>query len=141
MFIRFTTRGRYGEAAAPTGLFEAAYRFRDEKTLLEEQQVELADLLLTYQSTVETLDLEPPCLDFHPKVLYWYKPDAFDALAQTQALADFLGRQGFIVDVEKQSNPGFIVGEDAVQIAVANCNWRERLGYILRYKVARVRLV
>ncbi len=124
MFIRFTTHGRHSKATPPTGLFAAAYHLWGERTLPAEQQAELAELLLTYQNTVNTLDLE-----FHPEALYWYKPDAFEALAQTQALADFLGRQGFLVHVEKQTHLGFIIDQDEVQIAVADCNWKERLGY------------
>jgi hypothetical protein len=120
MFLRFAARGPLLEAARrPRGLFQVGYQVLREAPLGAEQLARLQQALCWFERRLArparlARSRKPGA---ERKALGWFKPTAREHIAQARELAELLREFDIEIVMSTTRTPGYIVYEDAHQVA------------------------
>lgn len=119
-YVRFETSDRDRATGTLVGVFQAAYRLRDADAL----EPELVSWLEEETAWFNAHLPKPGRFSFRSgyrqsrSALCWFKDDAREHLRHACALVAFLEEHGVRVRRRESSRPGYVVYEDAFQVAV-----------------------
>jgi hypothetical protein len=120
MYLRFAARGPLHEAARrPRGLFQVGYQVLREAPLGAEELARLQQTLFWFERRLAkparfARSRKPGA---QSKALSWFKPTAREHIAQARELAELLREVDVDIVMSTTRTPGYIVYEDAHQIA------------------------
>ncbi|HEY6233693.1 MAG TPA: hypothetical protein VIW69_01150 [Candidatus Elarobacter sp.] len=119
MFIRFVVDEFDRRSGQRRGVFQVAHRLRDSGVLTEYDHARLADALRWFEEHLN----EPARLARSRRphraaqAICWFKKDATEHLARIREVQHLLGAYDIVVDMITSRRPGYVVYEDAHQIA------------------------
>lgn len=113
MFIRLTITQPHPDSLQPQGLFAATYALMDADEL-SDREIELFDALLDWFG--EHLPI-PRSRAITERAIFWLKPDERECAQRMWDLAGLLKVHGRLVQLHKTHHPGYILFEDAYQVA------------------------
>jgi hypothetical protein len=119
MFLRFVIAELHSASGRRTGVFQAAYRLRRGVGLSPHDRERLNDRLAWFSAHLPRPERLAVSRRHNAQdlALCWFKPTARVHLAQAREMADILGEYGVHVDVLRTRRPGYVVYEDAFQVA------------------------
>jgi hypothetical protein len=112
-YIRFQTQLRCGNTGRPAGVFMAAGRVEDRKTVPTETRERIREVLVWFNRnlTVPALD------DSDWRSLFWFRSSSQAVISRLWELAYLLEDEGVFVTKVRTSQPGMIVYRDEHQVA------------------------
>lgn len=119
MFLRYVVPSRDENSHRLSGVFGAAYRLHDRGHLGGDVEKAFADLFRWFNSHLPVPDRlsrsrrRGAC----PKAICWFKEDAAEPLLKVRELAALLDWHGIRTRELRTGRPGYVVYEDAFQIA------------------------
>jgi len=119
MYIRFITMRIDADSEAPEGIFRAASFLRDDEELPPYDAEHLRDILKWFGAHLPTPSRFARSRQPHrkKKAISWFKSSAHDHIAKAREIVRLLDEHGWHVRTVKTDQPGFVVYEDAFQIA------------------------
>lgn len=112
--IRFITRVIDSDSRVEQGIFQPAYRLRDDWEVPEHQREELRELLEWFGE-----HLPAPEVLSHPRhktAISWFKPESKECITRVWSMVRILKQNGVVINKITTGNPGFIIYEDDWQI-------------------------
>ena len=120
MYIRFVTGEVHPDSLSETGVFQMAYRLRDESTLYDYEETLLAELLKWFNENLETpskfTNAKPPHYRKKSKAISWFKEGAAEHVKKLRDIIAILENHGIAVRMITTERPGYVVYEDEHQI-------------------------
>lgn len=118
--IRFVATIIDHDSGAPQGIFQAAYRLRDDWEVPQQQREELRDLLEWFNQHLPAPELlsNPR----HRSALSWFKPESKESITRVWSMVRILEQNGVIINKVRTGNPGFVIYEDEWQIVAKPWN-------------------
>ncbi len=119
MFVRFVVLLRDEDSQRLTGVFQAAYRLRDQGRLdnAEGRRFESLRRWFNEHLPVPVRFSRSRGRQAHRKAICWFKDDAVEHLGKIRELTALLERHGITTRRLWTDRPGYIVYEDDFQIA------------------------
>jgi hypothetical protein len=119
VFIRFVVDDIDRSSGKRSGVFQAAYALRDSGRLPEYDEARLADGLRWFARNLRkptrlTRSRRP---HREAQAICWFKRGAFEHIERVHEMRHLLEAYGIPVDTIASRRPGYIVYEDAFQIA------------------------
>jgi hypothetical protein len=116
VYIRFTVPSDPdrppGEFNIPTGIIQAAWTLADDHRFTDWEQSVLSEETDWFNANVPA-----PGRVSRGRVVYWFRPEAREAISHAWALADLVEGIGVPVRVYLKHRPGTILYEDPFQVA------------------------
>ena len=109
-YLRLAVSERDGDSQRPLGVFQAAYRLRDQGILDPSDTQELADALAWFGKYL-TVPREVP-----PRAIFWFSVDSHEHVRRLWTLARILRAHGREVRMYTCGSPGRVVYDDGVQV-------------------------
>ena len=118
--IRFVATNIDHDSGALQGIFQAAYRLRDDWEVPEQQREELRDLLEWFSQHLPAPELlsNPR----HKSALSWFKPESKESITRVWSMVRILEQNGVVINKITTGNPGFVIYEDEWQIVAKPWN-------------------
>jgi hypothetical protein len=112
-YIRFQTQLRCRNTGRPAGIFVAAGRVQDRKTLPAETRERIRDVLVwfNYNLAVPALD------DSDWRCQFWFRSNSQAMISRIWELVYLLQDEGIFLAKVRTSQPGMIVYRDEHQVA------------------------
>lgn len=119
MFIRFVVLRQDEDSGCLEGVFQAAYRLRDEKRFdpAGANRFEALRQWFNLHLPVPGRFSLTRGRQSHRQAICWFKPEATEHLGKISELALLLERGGIPVRKLRTSRPGYLVYEDQFQLA------------------------
>jgi hypothetical protein len=119
VFIRFVTGQIDGSSGKRRGVFQAAYALRNSGNLPEYEEDRLADTLRWFDAHLRKPSRLSRSRRPHrdAKAICWFKTGAAEHLARVREMRNLLDSHGIAVEMITSRRPGYIVYEDAHQVA------------------------
>ncbi len=112
-YIRFQTQLRCGNTGRPAGIFLAAGRVEDKKTLPAETRERLRNLLDWFNLNLRV----PSSSDVRWRCLFWFRSSSQPIIRRLWELAYLLEEEDIFVSKVRTRQPGMIVYRDEHQVA------------------------
>jgi hypothetical protein len=119
MFVRFVTPYRDEDSHRLEGVFQAVYRLRDEGRLRQGEAKWLEAMRQWFNAhlPVPTRFSLDRGRQAHRRAICWFRADAAEHLGKVRELVALLERHGVPTRRLRTPRPGYIVYEDAFQVA------------------------
>ncbi|HWT05137.1 MAG TPA: hypothetical protein VN224_05225 [Xanthomonadales bacterium] len=119
MFIRFVTGQIDRSSGRRRGVFQAAYALQRFGDLAEYEKARLAETLRWFNVHLRTPSRLTRSRRPHreAQALCWFETAAAQHLARVREMQNILDANGVMVDMVTSRRPGYIVYEDAHQVA------------------------
>jgi hypothetical protein len=120
-FVRFVLPEQHNESGSNDGLFRTAYALRGDPGTSETDAAQLADLLKWFEVNLpEPTRFNRTTSKGHyrraARGISWFRDSAADCVSRMFELKQLLEEHGHQVTLIRESRPGYIVYEDALQI-------------------------
>jgi hypothetical protein len=120
-FVRFVLPDQHNESGSNDGLFRTSYALRGDPRTSEADAALLADLLNWFEVNLpEPTRFNPTTSKGHyrraARGISWFRESAADCVSRMFELKQLLEEYGHQVKLIRESRPGYIVYEDALQI-------------------------
>jgi hypothetical protein len=119
MFLRFVTRSQDETSHRLEGVFNAAYRLRDHGRLGKDEARQVEVLFRWFNLHLPIPDRF--CLvkgkQAHRQAICWFKAAAAGYVGKVRELVVLLERNGVPIRMLRTRRPGYVVYEDAFQVA------------------------
>jgi hypothetical protein len=112
MFLRFAVHARHKTSQRGRGLFSAIYDLEKNGRLAEYEAAWFSE-----QEQWFNENLERPEPLKSPLAILWFKSTALEHITRMRALAALVEHKDTVVDVIQSDRPGYVVYEDAYQVA------------------------
>jgi len=131
MYLRFVVSAQDARTGYAQGLLTAAYALLRWDALADADAAALREHLAWFETHV------PSPTKFARKRnvshrnthgLSWVRSDARAVVTRLHALARFIERYGYVVDVMRSARPGYVVYEDDLQVVAEPFNGEARRG-------------
>lgn len=118
--IRFVATVIDHDSGARQGIFQVAYRLRDDWDVPEHHRMELRDLLGWFNDHLPVPELlsEPR----HKSALSWFKPESKASITRVWSIVRILQQNGVVINKIRTGNPGLVIYEDEWQIVAKPWN-------------------
>ncbi len=120
MYIRFIIGEVHQVSARETGVFQAAYRLKDEGQLHDYEEPRLRELLdwfnINLRKPSKFTNSKPPYYRKQEKAISWFKDTATEHIAKLREILVVLDNHHVHFEMIKTDRPGYIVYEDEYQI-------------------------
>ena len=117
MFVRFVTRCRDEESHHFEGVFQAAFRLRNRGRLAEATRFEALRQWFNVHLPVPARFSLSRGRRAGRRAVCWFRADAVEHLGKVRELAALLERHGAPTRRLRAPRPGYVVYEDAFQVA------------------------
>ncbi|HEY2032456.1 MAG TPA: hypothetical protein VGH02_02085 [Rhizomicrobium sp.] len=119
MFIRFVIAKLDPDSGRRQGLFQAAARLQDSRLLSAHEEKQLQGIYKWFGQNLKkparlSLSAKP---NSKAQAISWFKDTATDHISQMRAFVAMLELHDISVEVLKTERPGYVIYEDAFQIA------------------------
>ena len=123
-FVRFVIRADDEDSGRRQGLFQAIAALEDDNALLEHEQTLADETRKWFGRHLEAPSRPAKSSKRHAKkvALSWFRDTAREHIARMHALAHVLECHGIHVEIIRTDRPGYVVYEDAHQIAAEPFN-------------------
>lgn len=119
-YIRFVIGEVNSESQRETGVFQAAYRVRDEKALCDDDAALLTDHLDWFKRHLKIPSrftaAKPPYYRRKQRAISWFKESATEHIGRMREIVRMLEAHGISVQMIKTDRPGYVVYEDDHQV-------------------------
>jgi hypothetical protein len=120
MFLRFVTAQMHEESHKEIGVFQAAYRLRDNDMLSDEEEAILQGIRDWFNRNLEKptrfTTAKPPYYRKRQNGISWFKHSAREHIGKIREMVALLKRHDVPVRMIKSARPGYIVYEDDFQV-------------------------
>jgi len=119
MFVRFIVDRIHRGSGRRTGIFQAAYELRHSGTMTSWEQDRLAAALRWFGDNLH----KPARLSWSSRpnrkaqAICWFKAGAAEHLERVREMQHILTANGIVVEMLATRRPGYVVYEDAYQVA------------------------
>lgn len=119
MYIRFAIHKIDGESGRRQGLFQAMSDLEHSGLLLKHEQEQYDEAYEWFRHNLKKPRSFSRSSKPHAKnvALSWFKDSAFEQIEKMRVLVQILVAHGIVVEVLRTERPGYIVYEDAYQVA------------------------
>jgi glutathionylspermidine synthase len=119
MFVRFVIHKNDEDSGRRQGLFQALSDLEYEDVLLPHEQAQYDEIYEWFRKRLKKPRSLTRSSKPHAKkvALSWFKDTAVEHIAKMHALAQILQAHGVIVHTLRTERPGYVVYEDAFQVA------------------------
>jgi hypothetical protein len=119
MFVRFVVHKNDEDSGSRQGLFQAIFGLEREGVLLEHEQSQHDEIYKWFKKNLKKPRKFTRSSKPHAKnvALSWFKDTALEHISKMYALTQILKAHDVEVDVLRTERPGYIVYEDAFQVA------------------------
>ena len=119
MFIRFVAKSRHEQSHCRTGVFQAADRLARRGELSDEEEggYEAVRTWFSHHLPVPRRFSRSGRRHACGKAVCWFKRDANRHIEHVKSLVALLERHGIFMEMIRTERPGYVVYEDAYQIA------------------------
>ncbi len=120
MYIRFVIGWVHLHSHSELGVFQAAYRLRNEAALYEYEEAFLRELLDWFNKNLEAptkfTNSKPPYYRKKKKAISWFKESATEHIKKMRDIIAILENHGVSVSMITTERPGYVVYEDDSQV-------------------------
>jgi len=119
MFIRFVVQVHDPDSGRRQGLFQALSDLENDDVLLPHEQALYDEIYNWFRSNLKKPESLSRSSRPHAKnvAISWFKDSATQHIAKMHEMSCILGAHGIAVDILRTERPGYVVYEDAYQIA------------------------
>ena len=119
MYVRFVITAIDPDSTKRQGLFQALGDLHDSRSLLEFEDAVYLEIRDWFRCNLNRPDRLAKSNRPHAKnvALSWFKDTALEHIKKMREMANILEAHGYSVEMIKSERPGFIVYEDAYQVA------------------------
>lgn len=123
MFLRFVTSEVHQESHEELGVFQAAFRLRNNGALSEKEEAAFEEIREWFNRNLKRparfTSTKPPFYRKRQNGISWFKDSAQEHINKIREMAALLERHDVAVQMIKSTRPGYIVYEDDFQIVAA----------------------
>jgi hypothetical protein len=120
MYIRFVIREIHPVSKRETGVFQAAYRLKENGDLPEYEESRLTELLEWFNTNLKEppkfTSSKPPYYRKENKSISWFKDSAAEHISKLREVLSILDNHEIHFEMIKTERPGYIVYEDNHQV-------------------------
>jgi hypothetical protein len=120
-FIRFVVGEIHEDSARELGVFQAAFRLRNDGRLLEYEEAVLRETLDWFNEHLEKpsrlTTSKPPHYRKQARAISWFKSSAKEHISRVREIIAILDSHNVSTRMVKTVRPGYVVYEDEFQIA------------------------
>jgi hypothetical protein len=120
MFLRFVTAELHQESHEELGVFQAAFRLRDNDMLSPEEEAILQEIRDWFNKNLEKptrfTTAKPPYYRKRQNGISWFKDSAREHIGKIREIVALLKNHDVPVRMIKSARPGYVVYEDEFQI-------------------------
>lgn len=120
MFVRFVTAEVHEESHKEIGVFQSAYRLRDNDLLSEEDELILQEIRDWFNKNLDKpsrfTSSKPPYYRKRQDGISWFKASASEHIGKIREMVALLKRYDVPVRMIKSARSGYIVYEDEFQV-------------------------
>ena len=123
MFLRFVTHEVHEESHEELGVFQAAFRLRNNGALSKQEEAAFEEIREWFSRNLKRparfTSAKPPFYRKRQNGISWFKDSAQEHINKIREMAALLERHDVAVQMIKSTRPGYIVYEDDFQIVAA----------------------
>jgi hypothetical protein len=123
MFLRFVISEVHEESHEELGVFQAAFRLRNNGALSEQEEAAFEEIREWFSRNLNRparfTSAKPPFYRKRQNGISWFKDSAQEHISKIREMAALLERHDVAVQMIKSTRPGYIVYEDDFQIVAA----------------------
>jgi hypothetical protein len=123
MFLRFVTSEVHEESHEALGVFQAAFRLRNNGALSEQEEAAFEEIREWFSRNLKRparfTSAKPPFYRKRQNGISWFKDSAQEHISKIREMAALLERHDVAVRMIKSIRPRYIVYEDDFQIVAA----------------------
>ena len=120
MFLRFVTHEVHEESHEELGVFQAAFRLRNNGALSEQEEAAFEEIREWFSGNLKRparfTSAKPPFYRKRQDGISWFKDSAQEHISKIREMAALLERHDVAVRMIKTDRPGYVVYEDDHQI-------------------------
>jgi hypothetical protein len=123
MFLRFVTSEVHQESHEELGVFQAAFRLRNNGALSKQEEAAFEEIREWFSRNLKSparfTSAKPPFYRKRQSGISWFKDSAQEHINKIREMAALLERHDVAVQMITSTRPGYIVYEDDFQIVAA----------------------